>query len=76
MPKGIPNDKSKHRKRFKTVAKRNTNGNGHADHASRVQAATARRDDAWRDLFACLGEHHAATMDALTATATAAGIGE
>ena len=73
-------DKTKRRKRFK-MAERHTlksanGGNGHIDHASRVQAATARRDDAWRDLFACLGEHHTATMDALTATATAAGIGE
>ena len=61
------------RKRFKTVAKRNTNGNGH-DHASRVQAATVACNGAWRDLFARLGEHHTATLDALTATATAAGM--
>jgi hypothetical protein len=67
-------------KRFKMVrqvaVKGNGNGfaNGHIDHASRVQAATTRRDDVARDLFACLGEHHAATVDALTAAMTAAGI--
>ena len=75
MPKGIPaNGKAKRRHRFKMTAKHN--GNGHTDHASRVQAATARRDDCLRDLFAAMGEHHTAMIDALTATATAAGIGE
>jgi hypothetical protein len=74
MPKSIPNDKTKRRHRFKMTAKHNGNGNGHIDHASRVKAATAKRDDAWRDLFACLGEHHTATIDALTAMNTAAGM--
>ena len=46
------------------------------DHANRLKAATTRCDGALRELFDAMTDHHVATLDALTAMASARGMGK
>jgi hypothetical protein len=64
MATGKNGNGKSHRRGFVTVGKHNI--------AERVTMATAARNEAVRDLFARMSEHHAVTIEALTATLTAA----